>query len=138
MKNICPIALGTLIGAILLCQACIPTQTPETAIAENEALFCRLDSLIAHRDTFIVRKERKIEQLKRQLAHIDEAEQQHTCLQELYWAYRVYDADSAMKYITLYQELAQRHHQSDWEVEALLDQAEKTMGKNETNARAFS
>ena len=111
-----------LIGLTLFTGCLHPRHTAD-ALVENEPLLCQLDSMIILHDSFIQKKEHHILKLKKKLNEAQQIEEQHYCLQKHYWEYRVYDADSAIKYTMQNLTLAKRYHQQEWEVEAKLDLA---------------
>ena len=110
-----------LLMGIILLTGCLHPTDKQIALEQNEALLCQLDSMIARRDSFILEKEQHILEIKLKLAQANKEEEQHECLHKLYWNYRVYDADSAMKYTLQNLSLAQRYRQEEWEAEAMLD-----------------
>ena len=110
-----------LLMGIILLTGCLQPTDKQIALEQNEALLCQLDSMIARRDSFIQEKEQHILEIKLKLAQANKEEEQHECLHKLYWNYRVYDADSAMKYTLQNLSLAQRYRQEEWEAEAMLD-----------------
>lgn len=110
-----------LLMGIILLTGCLQPTDKQIALEQNEALLCQLDSMIARRDSFILEKEQHILEIKLKLAQANKEEEQHECLHKLYWNYRVYDADSAMKYTLQNLSLAQRYRQEEWEAEAMLD-----------------
>ena len=109
-----------LLLSLCTCAACMRT-TPDIAIEENKHLFLKLDSLIEQVDYFIVQKEEKIERLKAALKRTPSPEEQHELLQSLYWEYRVYDADSALRYTTRNLKLAEECDNHTWRTTVLLD-----------------
>ena len=110
-----------LLMGIIHLTGCLQPTDKQIALEQNEALLCQLDSMIARRDSFILEKEQHILEIKLKLAQANKEEEQHECLHKLYWNYRVYDADSAMKYTLQNLALAQRYRQEEWEAEAMLD-----------------
>lgn len=110
-----------LLTILILLTGCLNPTDKQTALELNETLLCQLDSMIARHDSFTLSKEQHILKIKQQLAEAMEEEEKHNCLQKLYWSYRVYDADSAMKYTLQNLALARAYHQKEWEAEAMLD-----------------
>lgn len=104
---------------MLLCTGC-KRYVSNDAIKVNEPLFVQLDSLIDNSGEFVRQKEERIEALKQSLKQSAEFERQYELCQAIYLEYRVYDADSAMKYTTQSLELARRHHDKERETESLL------------------
>ena len=88
-------------------------------LRQNEALFTQLDSLIDNSDKLILQK-RRIEALKHSLRQSKAFEKQYELNQAIYQEYRVYDADSAMKYTTQSLDLARQYHDKNREIESLL------------------
>ena len=108
-----------LLFLLLLCTGC-KRYVSNDAIKVNEPLFVQLDSLIDNSGEFVRQKEERIEALKQSLKQSAEFERQYELCQAIYLEYRVYDADSAMKYTTQSLELARRHHDKERETESLL------------------
>lgn len=104
---------------LFFCGGCRP-HTSDPALKANEALFVQLDSLIDHSDTFISQKEGRIEALKHSLEQARTFERQYELSQAIYQEYRVYDADSAMKYTTRSLNLARQHRDRNREMESLM------------------
>ena len=92
----------------------------DSAAKANEALFTQLDSLIDNSDKLILQKEERIEALKHSLRQSKAFEKQYELNQAIYQEYRVYDADSAMKYTTQSLDLARQYHDKNREIESLL------------------
>lgn len=104
---------------MLFCTGC-KRYVSNDAIKANEPLFVQLDSLIDNSGEFVRQKEERIEALKQSLKQSAEFERRYELCQAIYLEYRVYDADSAMKYTTQSLELARRHHDKERETESLL------------------
>ncbi|MBQ8500792.1 MAG: transcriptional regulator [Bacteroides sp.] len=96
-------------------------RTPNESIEANEALLCQLDSLIRQADCFIANKEARIDKVKQKLQHSHQAAETFQLNSQLYWEYRVYDADSALKYVNHNLQLARQHKKKEWEITSLLD-----------------
>lgn len=94
---------------LFFCAGC-KQHISDSAAKANEALFTQLDSLIDNSDKLILQKEERIEALKHSLRQSKAFEKQYELNQAIYQEYRVYDADSAMKYTTQSLDLARQYH----------------------------
>lgn len=104
---------------LFICVGC-QQRASDPAIKANEALFVQLDSLIDHSDIFISQKEERIEALKHSLQQARTFEKQYELNKAIYQEYRVYDADSAMKYTMQSLDLARQYRDKNREIESLL------------------
>ena len=104
---------------LFFCAGC-KQHISDSAAKVNEALFTQLDSLIDNSDKLILQKEERIEALKHSLRQSKAFEKQYELNQAIYQEYRVYDADSAMKYTTQSLDLARQYHDKNREIESLL------------------
>ena len=104
---------------LFFCAGC-KQHISDSAAKANEALFTQLDSLIDNSDKLILQKEERIEALKHSLRQSKAFEKQYELNQAIYQEYRVYDADSAMKYTTQSLDLARQYHDKNREIESLL------------------
>lgn len=104
---------------LFFCVGC-QQRASDPAIKANEALFVQLDSLIDHSDIFISQKEERIEALKHSLQQARTFEKQYELNKAIYQEYRVYDADSAMKYTMQSLDLARQYRDKNREIESLL------------------
>ena len=87
----------------------------------NEPLLQMLDSTISCADKYILEKENRIKSLKISLAHLSKDEDLFNLYSSLYWEYRVYDADSALKYVNQNLQLADKCKNEFWKMSSLLD-----------------
>lgn len=119
MKNHFCLNLFFLFFYLFICVGC-QQRASDPAIKANEALFVQLDSLIDHSDIFISQKEERIEALKHSLQQARTFEKQYELNKAIYQEYRVYDADSAMKYTMQSLDLARQYRDKNREIESLL------------------
>ena len=108
--------------SILLLSLCACTRNVSNeAIEANEALFKSLDSLIVQKDYFIACKDAKIDTLRSGWEKAVDPKDKYRFGRELYTEYRVYNSDSALKYVNHNLELAKLHKNKIWEATSLLD-----------------
>lgn len=106
--------------ALWLCAACF-RPSKEDDIAANESLLLQLDTLITRKEDFVREKEARIQRLKEKEQGKLSAEQLYDLNRRLYWEYRVYNSDSALKYVQQNFEMALRRHNVQWEATSRLD-----------------
>ncbi|MDE6235533.1 MAG: hypothetical protein K2M56_07275 [Muribaculaceae bacterium] len=85
----------------------------DAAVEENIILLQRLDSLIAHRDKLIERKEERIKKLKADYLRAPNLNRRLESARKLYKEYSVYNSDSALYYAHKATELAGRSSDSN-------------------------
>ena len=81
--------------------------------ADNDELYERLDSVIAHRTDYYVQKDKKIEQIKLGSAYVTDKEDKLQIYERLVNEYSPYIYDSAMVYTQKGINLARQANDSD-------------------------
>ena len=108
--------------SILLLSLCACTRNVSNeAIEANEALFKSLDSLIVQSDLIIANKDARIDTIRLEREKAVQIEDLYCFNRELYNEYRVFNSDSALKYVNHNLELARLHKNKKWEATSLLD-----------------
>lgn len=107
----------------LLFPAYACADTSKHALEENRKLLHSLDSLLEQQDLFVRVKEERIQQLKMQYSRVKDVKELYAMNRMIYLEYRVYDADSALRYINKNIQLAQQTNNRTWEVVSLLEQS---------------
>ena len=93
-----------IIGLILLCMVSI------SAHADNEALYERLDSVVANRAAYTKKKEVYIDKIKKAIPHTTNTNMRLQLYEEIYNEYHYLRFDSAMVYVRKGLEIAEAAH----------------------------
>ena len=104
---------------LFFCAGC-KQHISDSAAKANEALLTQIDSLKDNSDKLILQKEERIEALKQSLRQSKAFEKQYELNQAIYQEYRVYDADSALKYTTQSLDFSRQYHEKNRDIEAYL------------------
>ena len=91
--------------------------------AETEKMLNSLDSLLAKKETFIIAKEKRIEDLRKMEMKVATEEEQYWMNKLFYEEYMVYDSDSAFSYIYKNLEIAQRLNNPQWVAQWKIEQS---------------
>lgn len=93
-----------IIGLILLCMVSV------SAHADNEALYERLDSVVANRAAYTKKKEVYIDKIKKAIPHTTNTNMRLQLYEEIYNEYHYLRFDSAMVYVRKGLEIAEAAH----------------------------
>lgn len=85
--------------------------------AEMEALLSKLDSLVAQKEAFVAAKEAKIDQLRKQRKTLRTLEEEYWLNKMFYDEYFVYNADSALSYVSGNLSIADEIGRGEWRAE---------------------
>lgn len=97
---------------------CIPASLRANLLdAEINVLLSKLDSLILRKETFVITKENKIDQLRNREKGTCTLEEQYWLNKMFYDEYFVYNADSAMIYVDRNLNIARKLNNKDWQAE---------------------
>ncbi len=93
-------------------------------ISDNiERMLQSLDSLVIEKETFVVAKEKRIEELRKMEKKVQTEEEQYWMNKLFYEEYMVYDSDSALSYIHKNLDIAQRLNNSQWVAQWKIEQS---------------
>lgn len=95
----------------------------QTISAETEKMLASLDSLLAKNETFVIAKEKRIEDLRKMEQKVATEEEQYWMNKLFYEEYMVYDSDSAFSYIHKNLKIAQRLNNSQWVAQWKIEQS---------------
>ena len=95
----------------------------QTISAETEKMLASLDSLLAKNETFVIAKEKRIEDLRKMEQKVATEEEQYWMNKLFYEEYMVYDSDSAFSYIHKNLEIAQRLNNPQWVAQWKIEQS---------------
>ncbi|KKB46976.1 hypothetical protein HMPREF1212_04473 [Parabacteroides sp. HGS0025] len=82
-----------------------------------------LDSLVVEKETFVVAKEKRIEELRKMEKKVQTEEEQYWMNKLFYEEYMVYDSDSALSYIHKNLDIAQRLNNPQWVAQWKIEQS---------------
>ena len=82
-----------------------------------------LDSLVVEKETFVVAKEKRIEELRKMEKKVQTEEEQYWMNKLFYEEYMVYDSDSALSYIHKNLDIAQRLNNLQWVAQWKIEQS---------------
>ena len=88
-----------------------------------ERMLQSLDSLVVEKETFVVAKEKRIEELRKMEKKVQTEEEQYWMNKLFYEEYMVYDSDSALSYIHKNQDIAQRLNNPQWVAQWKIEQS---------------
>lgn len=93
-------------------------------ISDNiERMLQSLDSLVIEKETFVVAKEKRIEELRKMEKKVQTEEEQYWMNKLFYEEYMVYDSDSALSYIHKNLDIAQRLNNPQWVAQWKIEQS---------------
>lgn len=93
-------------------------------ISDNiERMLQSLDSLVVEKETFVVAKEKRIEELRKMEKKVQTEEEQYWMNKLFYEEYMVYDSDSALSYIHKNLDIAQRLNNLQWVAQWKIEQS---------------
>lgn len=93
-------------------------------ISDNiERMLQSLDSLVVEKETFVVAKEKRIEELRKMEKKVQTEEEQYWMNKLFYEEYMVYDSDSALSYIHKNLDIAQRLNNPQWVAQWKIEQS---------------
>lgn len=93
-------------------------------ISDNiEMMLQSLDSLVVEKETFVVAKEKRIEELRKMEKKVQTEEEQYWMNKLFYEEYMVYDSDSALSYIHKNLDIAQRLNNPQWVAQWKIEQS---------------
>lgn len=93
-------------------------------ISDNiERMLQSLDSLVVEKGTFVVAKEKRIEELRKMEKKVQTEEEQYWMNKLFYEEYMVYDSDSALSYIHKNLDIAQRLNNLQWVAQWKIEQS---------------
>lgn len=93
-------------------------------ISDNiERMLQSLDSLVIEKETFVVAKEKRIEELRKMEKKVQTEEEQYWMNKLFYEEYMVYDSDSAVSYIHKNLDIAQRLNNPQWVAQWKIEQS---------------
>lgn len=93
-------------------------------ISDNiEKMLQSLDSLVIEKETFVVAKEKRIEELRKMEKKVQTEEEQYWMNKLFYEEYMVYDSDSALSYIHKNLDIAQRLNNPQWVAQWKIEQS---------------
>ena len=95
----------------------------QTISAETEKMLASLDSLLAKNETFVIAKEKRIEDLRKMEQKVATEEEQYWMNKLFYEEYMVYDSDSAFSYIHKNLEIAQQLNNPQWVAQWKIEQS---------------
>ena len=90
----------------------------------NKAALKKLDDIISKKETYQIRREKDIADLKVQLAHSTDPARNYELYASLFGAYLHYQADSALHYINRQMEILPQLNRPDLEYEIVINRAE--------------
>lgn len=88
-----------------------------------ERMLQSLDSLVVEKETFVVAKEKRIEELRKMEKKVQTEEEQYWMNKLFYEEYMVYDSDSALSYIHKNLDIAQRLNNPQWVAQWKIEQS---------------
>lgn len=88
-----------------------------------ERMLQSLDSLVVEKETFVVAKEKRIEELRKMEKKVQTEEEQYWMNKLFYEEYMVYDSDSALSYIHKNLDIAQRLNNLQWVAQWKIEQS---------------
>lgn len=88
-----------------------------------ERMLQSLDSLVIEKETFVVAKEKRIEELRKMEKKVQTEEEQYWMNKLFYEEYMVYDSDSALSYIHKNLDIAQRLNNPQWVAQWKIEQS---------------
>lgn len=88
-----------------------------------EKMLQSLDSLVVEKETFVVAKEKRIEELRKMEKKVQTEEEQYWMNKLFYEEYMVYDSDSALSYIHKNLDIAQRLNNPQWVAQWKIEQS---------------
>ncbi len=95
-----------LVILLLLLLPFLPSGGKSVSVQGNEALLCRLDSILLNHFVLVKEKENRIDRLRESLSRARTSSDRLAILRQLYEEYLVYDSDSALYYATESRRLA--------------------------------
>ena len=85
------------------------------SVSDNiEKMLQSLDSLLAEKETFVVAKEKRIEELRKMEQKVQTEEEQYWMNKLFYEEFMVYDSDSALSYIQKNLNIARKLNNLQW------------------------
>ena len=88
-----------------------------------ERMLQSLDSLVVEKETFVVAKEKRIEELRKMEKKVQTEEEQYWMNKLFYEEYMVYDSDSALSYKHKNLDIAQRLNNPQWVAQWKIEQS---------------
>ena len=94
------------------------------SVSENiEKMLQSLDSLLAEKETFVVAKEKRIEELRKMEQKVQTDEEQYWMNKLFYEEFMVYDSDSALSYIHKNLDIARKLNNPQWVAQWNIEQS---------------
>lgn len=94
---------------------CLPAQSEISYSRELEEIFSKLDDMILRREEFRLKKEERIKMIRNRMDMRSSLEERFHNNKVLYEEYYVYNADSAMSYVSDNLRIAALLKRKDWE-----------------------
>ena len=94
---------------------CLPAQSEISYSRELEEIFSKLDDMILRREEFRLKKEERIKMIRNRMDMRSSLEERFHNNKVLYEEYYVYNADSAMSYVSENLRIAALLKRKDWE-----------------------